>query len=358
MQRPFRHRPRLETLEDRLNLSALLPPNSHAYGTTLQELGVHYSQWAIESGLAGGTDLSDQLGRVQFLPTDVTQPTAEFNVTLRPGTPFFATPFFVFGERYDDPNVRDDAPEDIKDLMIFETAQIQTVLDGKVVLEGTGTDLAKRMFGPTVFSEPIAYEDPQPRGPDLNAVAALFVQGVGTLFEPLPVGQHTLVNTVDSAFFGDLQFTYHITVSPQAAKAAPSPASIVSLGVPDRHEHERPFHAEGTGSFTSAENDFVATGTATHLGSFTHYGRLILAPTADPAVFTVSGVTTYEAANGDKLYARLDGTLNVMTGVVSGTDTWVGGTGRFVGARGAARITGQLLPDGSFTFELDGEIEF
>ena len=66
----------------------------------------------------------------------------------------------------------------------------------------------------------IFYEDPQPRGPDLNAVAALFVQGIGALFHPLPVGQHTLVYTVHTADFGDYQFTYHITVSPQQPRSA------------------------------------------------------------------------------------------------------------------------------------------
>ncbi len=38
--------------------------------------------------------------------------------------------------------------------------------------------------------------------------------GIGSVYRPLPVGQHTLVSTVDSAFFGFMQFTYHITVTP------------------------------------------------------------------------------------------------------------------------------------------------
>jgi hypothetical protein len=214
MQSQLRYHPQLEMLEDRLTPSHLLPPQSHAFGTTLEQLGVRYAQRAIESGLGGGTDLSDRLGRVQFLPTSLTEQVAVFDVTLRPGTPFFATPFFIFGERYDDPNVPDDTPQDVIALGLFETADIRVVLDGQVVLEGTGTELAPYMFGPTYFDEPIVYAEPQPRGPNLNATAALFVQGIGTLFHPLSVGQHTLVNTVHSDFFGDFQFTYHITVSP------------------------------------------------------------------------------------------------------------------------------------------------
>ena len=50
------------------------------------------------------------------------------------------------------------------------------------------------------------------------------------------------------------------------------------------------------------------------MGAFTHYGALVLTPTADPAVFTISGHTTYVAANGDKLFASLEGTLNLATG--------------------------------------------
>ncbi|MBA4065925.1 MAG: hypothetical protein C0501_19845 [Isosphaera sp.] len=210
MQSQLRCRPRLEAIEDRLTPSAVLPPQSSAFGTTIQELGPVYTQRAIEDELGGGTDLPDKLRRVQFLPANFGT-TVEFDITLRPGTPFFFTPFFVFGERYD--SGPDDRVQDIVDFGLFETAQIRTVLDGRVVLEGSGTDLAAFGFGPTFFSEPIVYTDPQPRG-DRNAVAALFVQGIGAVFHPLSVGQHTLVNTVQSEFFGDFTTTYHITVTP------------------------------------------------------------------------------------------------------------------------------------------------
>ncbi|MCI0376501.1 MAG: hypothetical protein L0215_02725 [Gemmataceae bacterium] len=70
--------------------------------------------------------------------------------------------------------------------------------------------------------------------------------------------------------------------------------------------HSRPMNAHGSGQFTDAVGGFFATGIATHLGAFTHYGTLILTPTDDPVIFRISGTTTYEAANGDKLYAVLD----------------------------------------------------
>jgi hypothetical protein len=120
----------------------------------------------------------------------------------------------------------------------------------------------------------------------------------------------------------------------------------------------RPLTGQGSGAFTDAAGGFFATGTMSHLGLFTHYGTLVLTPTADPAVFTVTGRLTYEAANGDKLYADLAGTLNVLTGVATGTDTWVGGTGRFADASGSATVQAQLYPDGTLTFSLEGDISY
>jgi hypothetical protein len=119
-----------------------------------------------------------------------------------------------------------------------------------------------------------------------------------------------------------------------------------------------PYTGHGSGRFTDASGGFFATGIATHLGAFTHYGTLVLTPTDDPFIIAVSGRTVYQAANGDLLYAVTDGTLNVLTGVVTGTDTWDGGTGRFAHASGVVDLSAQLLPDGSVTFSLRGGIAF
>jgi hypothetical protein len=145
---------------------------------------VLWSDWAIASVLGGATNLSDTLGRVRFLPDDSFDPSPEIHVTLPPGTPFVAPPFIVFGERYDDPNVPDDNPADPILDGFFETVAIQTVLDDHVLLDGTGTELARFRFGPVYFDEPIVYAEPQARGPGLNAVAALFVVGIGSVYRP------------------------------------------------------------------------------------------------------------------------------------------------------------------------------
>jgi polyvinyl alcohol dehydrogenase (cytochrome) len=142
--------------------------------------------------------------------------------------------------------------------------------------------------------------------------------------------------------------------SSQGAQS-PAPAAGGSASLPAA---SRPFQGSGSGSFVNAEGGFLAQGIATHLGFFTHSGTLLLTPTDNPSVFSISGRTVYIAANGDRLYAIISGTLNVQTGVGSGTDTWDGGTGRFADATGSVAISAQLSPDGSFVFTLVGNISY
>jgi hypothetical protein len=197
--------------------SPLLPPQSHAFGKSFEEWNVLQMQWAIAAGLGRNTNLSDTVRGVRLLPGEFVLQTPVFDITLSPGTPFVASPFFVYGERYDDPNVPDDDPTALASLLaqIFATAQVQIVLDGRVRLEGSGADLKRFIVGPAFLVEPIVYAQPQPRGENLNSVAALWVMGFGAVYHPLPVGRHTLVNTVQTEVFGNFQFTYHITVSPK-----------------------------------------------------------------------------------------------------------------------------------------------
>jgi hypothetical protein len=197
--------------------SRLANPRSQVRGTSLEEWNALQTQRAIEAALGGGTDLSDTVQGVRLLPGSLpgSGPTATFDITLRPGTPFVAAPFFVFGEHYDDPTVPDDNPADPIIDLIFGGVEVTIVLDGRALLEGSGADLNAFRWGPVQLDEPIVYAQPQPRGPGLNALSALFVMGIGAMYRPLPVGQHTLVYTVHSDFFGDFEVTYNITVSPK-----------------------------------------------------------------------------------------------------------------------------------------------
>ena len=197
--------------------SPLMPPQSHAFGKSLQEWSVLQAEYALRTGLGGASNLGNTVDGVRLLPGDFANSVAVFDVTLAPGTPFVAVPFFLFGERYDDPNVPADNPADLAPVLeqIFSTLDVQIVLDGRTLLKGTGAELKRFMFAPTALEAPVEYAQPQPRGPGLNGVAALWVTGFGAVYRPLPVGQHTLVYIVESEFTGAFQFTYNITVTPK-----------------------------------------------------------------------------------------------------------------------------------------------
>src|SRR5262249_25710922 len=132
------------------------------------------------------------------------------------GTPLMASPFNVFGERYDDGT--EDNPNDPVLDAIFQDTTIKTTYDGTVVLQGLASSFPDRKFGVTVFPTAIAYAAPHPRGPRLNSVAALFGTGIATIFDLLPQGQHTIKNEFNSPnFFGAASFTYNISVVPEPA---------------------------------------------------------------------------------------------------------------------------------------------
>jgi hypothetical protein len=194
--------------------SALLPPNSDFRGKSFEEWNVLWAEWNIATQLGGETDLGDTIEKVRFLPEPVFPGVYEFDIVVAPGTAFVLPAWFVFGERYAEyPEVPDDTPQLVDELMLFETASVETRLDGSVVLQGFASELDAYRFGPVHFDPPIVYAEPQPRGGP-NAVEALFVEGIGSVYHPMSAGEHTLVLTTDCPFFGHFEVTYHITVKP------------------------------------------------------------------------------------------------------------------------------------------------
>ena len=132
--------------------------------------------------------------------------------------------------------------------------------------------------------------------------------------------------------------------------------TVLSLATPARAV-ERPYVSRGTAQFTAT--GFVGTGTATYLGRYTEVGSPIqLTPTSDPTVFDATASSTYTAANGDELRAVFTGQLNAVTGVITATVTYVGGTGRFANASGTASLSGQLGPGGSLEVAVKGNIDY
>jgi hypothetical protein len=135
-------------------------------------------------------------------------------------------------------------------------------------------------------------------------------------------------------------------------------AALSLLALPATASAEvRAFSSTGTAQFTSPST-FVGTGNATHLGRYTEAGSLAFSPTTDPAVLHIEGTIVYTAANGDELHAVVAGELNGVTGAVTATVTYVGGTGRFDAAAGSSALTGQLGAGGSVSVSLAGSISY
>jgi hypothetical protein len=225
------------------NCGAQLLPPGDFNGKSLVQWGLDYAQWAQPSTLPEGVVVvdpsrPDTVDGVRYLPVgefSIRDFTA--NVAIQPGTAIFGSPFFIFGEGYDDGH--EDDPADPIVQMILDDTTVRTTLDGVVVLEGTPSSLSERQFGPSDFPEPIPYTTPQQRGPDgsplgegLFAVASVWTTGIGTMFANLSRGEHTLRNEFNSEFFGGAySSTYTITVVPEPATGVlVGLVSVVGLG--------------------------------------------------------------------------------------------------------------------------------
>jgi hypothetical protein len=132
---------------------------------------------------------------------------------------------------------------------------------------------------------------------------------------------------------------------------------------------ERPFASNGNGLATfitdSAGNvtgaTVVVSGNATHLGSFTGFGKIQFLPDAnDPNISHPAGEVTYIAANGDRLPTVIeDGSMDLRTGIATGYMVFQSGTGRFEGASGkAAIVVEQNFITGAYTFTMVGNINY
>ena len=119
----------------------------------------------------------------------------------------------------------------------------------------------------------------------------------------------------------------------------------------------RAHFSRGTANFTGP-NDFVGAGFATHLGHYREEGHVVFTSTDDPTVLHLEASAIYTAANGDHLYATFTGELNGVTGAITATVTYVGGTGRFTNASGTASLLAQILADGSLEVVVQGTIDF
>jgi len=120
---------------------------------------------------------------------------------------------------------------------------------------------------------------------------------------------------------------------------------------------ERPHKSGGTAQFVSP-TEFIGSGEATHLGRYSEFGCAQFTPTDDPTVLRIDAWTVYTAANGDRLCASFIGQLDLLTGAITATGSYVGGTGRFDDAGGSSALSGQMLPDGTIAVAVAGTIDY
>jgi hypothetical protein len=220
----------------------LLPPGDFN-GKSFQQWGGDYAQWAVPLSFPAGVipfdpSRPDTFNGVRYLPVTNAFENRDFtaNLTIQEGTALFGSPFFIYGERYDDGH--EDNPADPLLTTIFDQTTTKTTLDGVVVLEGTVTSLSDRNYGVFRFPEPISYTEPQQRGPDgsplgqgLFATASAWTTGIGTMFS-LSRGEHTLRMEYNSEFFGGaFSNTYHVSVVPEPSSICSLIAGLIGFGM-------------------------------------------------------------------------------------------------------------------------------
>lgn len=190
-----------------------LPPQANVKGKSLAEWTVIQNEWAIADGLGGGTDLPNPVKKMLLLPGSFGGGDFEFDVVIPKGTGIVSSPWFAFGELYEDGT--SDDPDALADLIdfIFMERTVDVWLDGQLVQSGTLNELSAFTYGPTFFDAPIPYAEPQDRGPGFPAaVAAIWTVGIGGLYHPLNPGVHTLIVMTDGPVFGPTNTVYNITV--------------------------------------------------------------------------------------------------------------------------------------------------
>jgi len=142
--------------------------------------------------------------------------------------------------------------------------------------------------------------------------------------------------------------------------------TFLLLGTIPASAVERPFALKGTGVVTLITDESghligaipTGSGTATHLGQWTVSGKVAYTPDND-GVLRSSGDATLTAANGDKLYFKIDGILDPVAGVDQGHFYFVGGTGRFEGATGSTNFVVSINPiTGGFDLTAVGKINY
>jgi hypothetical protein len=136
--------------------------------------------------------------------------------------------------------------------------------------------------------------------------------------------------------------------------------AILALVRPAAADATLPFRGAAQGTVTGIEPvegglhlTASATGQATYLGNFARQESIVL----NPLTGAFEGTLVFVAADGDRLYAYVEGGFMSATTAV-GTYTFAGGTGRFRNASGEVNFVA-FTPDLiSLTVTFEGHINY
>jgi hypothetical protein len=195
--------------------SAVVPPTSMGFGQSLGEWQLTY--WTATLTQGAGTTA----GHVLLLPLpqgDFNDSTGNFEgvlaVELNAGTAFFLPIFVFIGESYVQ-SVPEDDPADYEGLFLDNPGLSAVItLDGSPLIDSSTDDLADFYAGPVYFDPEITDGYPASRGEDLDAAAAIWVEGLGFAHPPLAPGEHELHLLVDTGLGFGFDNTWHLTVMP------------------------------------------------------------------------------------------------------------------------------------------------
>jgi hypothetical protein len=172
----------------------VVPPHSNAFGDSLQGWMRAYWTWAFT-----GEPASGEVKKVKFLELPAGEWVSgagtyedpgvyrgHLDVTIKPGTKFVLPCVVWLGEVYEDGHVDPAAPAEWFGNDDFIGAQV--TVDGKAII--SNENAADFYVPPTEFDPPIMYSEPSSYG----STGIVYLQGIGFVCGPLPVGTHTVTN--------------------------------------------------------------------------------------------------------------------------------------------------------------------
>jgi hypothetical protein len=143
---------------------------------------------------------------------------------------------------------------------------------------------------------------------------------------------------------------------------------VVLIGAMAVSATERPFSLSGKGIANivadpngNVSAEVIGSGNATHLGLFTSVAQISFVPDPnDPNLVHPTGQAIFTAADGDKVNVVVgESTMDLRTGIGTGTFLFTGGTGRFANATGSISVVvEQNFITGAYQLTAVGKLDY